>query len=199
MAHPAVAAAFRVRRYYSNLKSFYSYSVKECTYLLKKTFNRMFVQFFSKLLGELQPCSTYRRTAAIFFSYWNGSFLNAEVCIMFYQVRTATGSSKVWLIHGGLYSDYGVFGLWYLAVLSVFPNSKLPVYGELKWTCFEGSCMEGGHPVPQQENRRLSSPGRQKGHTRKSKISRNLCPCKLYDKEFNSFYLLTKISYIFRR
>ena len=59
--------------------------------------------------------------------------------------------------------------------------------------------MEAGHPVPQQEDRRLSSPGRQKGHTRKSKINRNVCPCKLYDKEFRSFCLLTKISLIFRR
>jgi len=159
----------------------------------------MFVQFFSKLLRGLQPRSTYRRTAAIFFSYRNGSFLNAEGCIMQYQVRTARGSSNVWRINGSVYSDYGVFGLWYLAVLSVFPRSKLPVYGALKWTGFEGICMEGGYPVPQQEDRRLSSPGRQRRHTRKSKVNRNLCPCELYDKDFNSFYLLTKISLIFRR
>jgi len=39
----------------------------------------------------------------------------------------------------------------------------------------------------------------EKGHTWKSKINRNLCPCKPYDKEFNHFYLLIKISLMFRR
>jgi hypothetical protein len=36
-----------------------------------------------------------------------------------------------------------------------------------------------------------------KRQTRKSKINRNLYPCKPYDKEFNHFYLPIKISLIF--
>ena len=82
--------------------------------------------------AALQPCSTYRRTAAIFVWYRNGSFLNAEARIREYQDRTSRGSGKIWRIRGGVYSDYRIFGLWHLAFLSVGTRSKLPTYATLK-------------------------------------------------------------------
>ena len=51
------SVALKFRPTYFTLKWLNSYSFKKCTYLLKKTFFRVFVSIFSKYLVELQPCS----------------------------------------------------------------------------------------------------------------------------------------------